>query len=572
MKYKIINEELANQRDILSIEEIVLRNRGIEEPNKYLNLNYKALNSYNLLNNIDKAKDRIIQAMETNQNIVIVVDTDVDGFCSASILYKYLENLYGKRRMNFALHTGKQHGLSKDITIPDGTDLVILPDGGTNDVTECKELFDRGIDIVILDHHQSDINNSYAIIVNPMLDNYPNKNASGTLVVYKLLENIDDDLWLTESDKFQDLVALSILADSMSILEFENKYIVNQGLSKIKNKLFKALIEKQSYSMNGDCSQMNISFYIIPLINALIRSGSQDEKQLLFQAFIESDEYFPYKKRGETEEVQEDIYSRVARLASNAKARQNREIDKGLEIIKKEIYAHNWHENKLLFVNGTGLDSNFGGLVAMKLASEFSKPCILLKENSWKPGTFGGSARNFDGSPIGDLKTFLQDTKMFNFCQGHMGAFGLEINQDKIKKTIAYTNELLKDIDFDKIYKVDFVFSPDEINVYTIKQLDQLKNFFGAGINECLIVIEDIKVNTKDIEIIGANKDTWKIVLNDELILIKFKCQNNDKLIETINNEWGGELINLTIVGKSSINLYNGIVNYQIVVIDYNFK
>ena len=167
--------------------------------------------------------------------------------------------------------------------------------------------------------------------------NYLNKNLCGTGIVYKFLQALDEELWNDYTEDFLDLVSLANIADSMDIKQLETKRLIDKGLSKIRNKLFKALIEKQSYSINNNIIINNIHFYIVPLINGLIRAGDYEEKDLLFRAFIETDEIFKYKPRRkskndpEPEEIDEDIYTRVARLCGNARQRQNNSKDKDVE-------------------------------------------------------------------------------------------------------------------------------------------------------------------------------------------------------------------------------------------------
>ena len=93
--------------------------------------------------------------------------------------------------VNYILHArAKAHGLDDDIVISDDTKLLIIPDAGTNDTEQCKELSENGIDILILDHHESEEKNPYALIVNnQMSDNYFNKDFCGAGVVYKFYKH-----------------------------------------------------------------------------------------------------------------------------------------------------------------------------------------------------------------------------------------------------------------------------------------------------------------------------------------------------------------------------------------------
>jgi len=572
VKYKLINEELNDKRNVISPSEIILLNRGITDPNTYLNLDDTAIYPYSMLGNIDKAVEILIKHVNNKSVIGIVVDPDVDGQCSASILYQYLKEIYDSNNIIYFIHTKKQHGLSLDISISENVNLLLMPDAGSNDVAQAEMLSKRGIDIICLDHHEKEVeSNPFAIIVNPKWDtDYPNWELSGGAVVYKFLQAIDDELWENIADKYLDLVALSLISDGMDLRSYESKRLVDKGLFNIQNKLFTALIEKQNYSIGGIVNIINIQFYITPLINGMIRSSTFEEKEMLFKAFCQMDEEFDYKKRGETETVKEDIYTRVARLSVNCKAKQNREIDKSLETINAEIDKRGWNDNKILFANAGDLDGSYTGLVAMKLASQYSKPCILLRETSWKPGYLGGSGRNCDGSPIVNLKDFILNTGLFSMARGHASAFGIEIEKENIRAAIEKINELLKDVEYEKQYAVDFVLNAEEVTTQFIRQLDELKNHWGNNINESLICVKDICFNSKDLQVMGKEQNSWKFVMNEEdVTAIRFKCSEDDEILNLSNSDWGGVDIKINAIGRLNFSNYGGIITPQFVIVDF---
>ena len=327
MKYKLIKDSLNDENNP---RKTILLNRGVDKWREYLDIDSSYVNSYSLLDNIHEAVMRLIKHLDLKSKIHIIVDPDVDGFCAASMVIRYIKLIRPDIEVTYSLHTLKQHGISEDIIIPDDIDLLIIPDAGSNDVQQCKELSEKGIDIIILDHHICDEKNPYAIVVNNQMCDYPNKNFCGGGIVYKFLQAMDDELWESYADDFLDLVALSNISDVMDMREFETRYYVNAGLNKIRSKVFKALIDKQSYSMKDVVNITSVQFYVTPILNAMIRVGNMDDKDLLFRAFVETDEVFKYKKRGSSEETDEDIYTRAARLCSNAKSRQTKEVKKGV--------------------------------------------------------------------------------------------------------------------------------------------------------------------------------------------------------------------------------------------------
>jgi single-stranded-DNA-specific exonuclease len=589
MNYKLIDNSL---NDIYNPKETVLRNRGIEDVNTYLNLDDSVLIHYSELDNIREAVECLLKHLENDSEVHILVDPDTDGQTSASEMYRYLKLIKPNVKLTYSIHTTKQHGLSYDIKIPEETNLLIIPDAGSNDVNECKNLKEKGIDIIILDHHEMNTDlqpigdgmiinyNPYAIIVNPQNCNYLNKAISGCAVVYKFLQALDEETWNDYADNFLDLVALGLIGDSMNIKEPETKRLIDKGLSKIRSKLFKALIDKQSYSMNNILNINNVQWYIVPLINGLIRAGDYDEKDLLFRAFIETDEVFKYKPRRkskddpEPEEIDEDIYTRVARLCGNARQRQNNTKNKDVEKILGYIEEKGHHNNKIVIVNVTDkLNESLTGLVAMNIASKYHKPCLLLRKVKNKPDYYGGSARNINRSPIKNLKDFLEETGLFEYCQGHQGAFGIEIHKDNISKVIELTNEQLKDIDFTEYYEVDFIIEADDLDISFIKAMNELKDLYGQGISESLVYIKNININKKDINLMGKNSDTIKFTYNDEIVFIKFKANENDEIIKWLNDwENDDDFIVIDVIGKAGLNSFNGILTPQIMMENYEIE
>jgi single-stranded-DNA-specific exonuclease len=563
MNYKLIDNSL---NDVNHVEKTIFYNRGIQDIQAYTNTTDDNLYDFSLLDNIDKAVDCIESHINENDHIHIVVDSDPDGYTSAAILYSYLKRYDSNLNITYSLHTKKQHGISDDIEIPDDTKLLIVPDAGSNDIEQCKKF---GKDIVILDHHLCDKENPYAIIVNNQMCNYPNKQLSGVGVVYKFLQALDDRLWNDFANDYLDLVALGLIADVMNITELENKRLIDKGLNNITNKLFQSLCEKQSYSMGNTITPIGVQFYIVPLINGMIRAGDSDEKELLFQAFIENDQIFKYKKRGEENEIEETIYDRVARLCANAKTRQNRSKDKSLIDVYKSIETHKFNENKIIFGNVTKvLKPELTGMAAIKVAEHYGKPCLLLRQETENKNLYGGSGRNINNSPIEDLKAFLDSLGVFNFVQGHENAFGFQISKENIPKAIELINEKLKSTDMSKVFMVDFLIDVDDLSVSLIRDIDNMKKYYGTGFQEPYIAVENVELFKDQTFIMGKENNTWKSIINDETALLKFKCNEEDKVLAW-KNDSNVDNIKINLVGKASISTYKSILTPQIIIDEY---
>lgn len=576
MKYRLYEN---GTNDTSNVVMEVLKNRGVCDCNEYLNLTDKVVLPYSYLNNMDEAVDLFINHFERKSKIGVLVDEDVDGFCSASEMYLYIKRLDSDYPVNYIMHQrAKAHGLSDDIELPDDIELLIIPDAGTNDVEQCKKLNENGIDILILDHHESEKDNPFALIVNnQMSERYDNKSLCGAGVVYKFLKALDDRLWNEYADDFLDLFALGNISDVMDMRSYETRYLTDLGLKNIQNKFLKALIKAQEYSMNDIVNIHNIQWYITPVINAIIRIGSIEEKELVFRAFIEEDEFFEYKKRATknnpAQTIQESIYDRAARFCKNSKQRQDKLRDKGLEKLSNQAkkFCKNSDETKILLVDATDvLHEGLTGVVAIKMAENFNKPVILLKRHRNERGeeVYGGSARNMNNSPIENLKDVINSTNVIK-GQGHANAFGIvDLPIDKKEEATRILNDILKDVEYDATYLVDYIFDIYEVDVNTIMQLSVFDNIICQGIEEPKIAVENIKLSRSEFEIFGKKEDTISFTYNG-IKYVQFKCKEGNQLYDFLQNAWDdNETVTFNIVGKPSINEYNGIRTPQVIILD----
>ena len=244
----------------------------------------------------------MVQNIAANSDLLVQVDPDVDGFSAAALFINYLNKLfpsYVQNHVSYRLQEGKEHGIIPE-TIPDNIKLVVAPDSSSNSVDECAALAHRGIQVLVLDHHEADIPAKDACIINNQLCEYPNKSLAGVGVVYKFCSYLDELMGTTHSEDLVDLVALGCVADMVSLQEFETAHLVRKGIQNVKNPFFAAMVEKQAFSLKEGLNPFGIAFYIAPYINATIRVGSQSEKTILFESMLDTkaNDLIPSTKRG----------------------------------------------------------------------------------------------------------------------------------------------------------------------------------------------------------------------------------------------------------------------------------
>ena len=579
MKYKLIDNSL---NDICNPICTVIKNRGVADVEQYLHLNESVVQNYNDLHNMDEAVQCFIKHFENKDKILVMPDEDCDGYTSSAMLYLYIESLDPDYPIEYIMHQRpKMHGLKGELDrIPDDIKLFIIADASTNDITECNELINKGVDIIVLDHHDENyqeeseevhdykesINNKAIIVNNQLSPNYKNKNLSGAGIVYRFLQALDEALWEDYADDFIDLCCLGNAADVMDMRSLETRFFVNKGLKNFKNKFLQALVEAQSFSMKGILDIHNITWYISPVINAVTRMGSMEDRELLFRAMIEQDEEFDYqKKNGDI--IKENIYDRAARTAKNIKSKQDRQRDKVFDELKNQVDLN----DKIIFLESKDAQHGLVGLSAVKLADTFKRPTIIVKKiNKDSEIILSGSCRNYDNSPIPDLKDLILQTNAFEFCSGHGNAAGLAIKPENIDKAKNSFAELLKTADFDLPILCDFIIDIDDLTINFIQEIDQGKWIWGPGIKEPVIAIENITIKRSDINVQGKNFDSIAFMINDIKFVI-FKLPETDEFLEWATS-WDGDeedKLEMNVIVEMSINEYNGTYTPQCIIKEY---
>lgn len=344
----------------------------------------------------------------------------------------------------------------------------------------------------------------------------------------------------------------------MEMNNLENRWILTYGLTHIENNFFKTLIDKQSFSLKGELTQIGVAFYIVPLINSIIRLGTLEDKTRLFEAFIKEDIILPSTKRGATPGDTETLSEYMARICVNTKNKQNKVRDKALELLDIQISNNCLDENKIIILNAEDLDipKTMTGLCAMGVVSKYKKPCILGRIN--EKGEMRGSARGVNGSELQDFKGFLDKSKLTLEVAGHANAFGCSLKESNIDKLTEYANKELKDINFNEgFYEVDFDIDGNcSYLPLMVQELIEGSEYWGQGNPEPLIHVNNISLDSSDFSIKGQNTVAFNF---NNIEYIKFK---DDELAELVNSIRGK--VNVNVVGHPQINEWMGRITKQI--------
>lgn len=553
----------------------VLTNRGMTLPQieKYFNTTDEDCIPPSCLDNLREGVECFLKHVGTTDRTLIVVDSDADGYTSSALLINWMYEkwpTYVLQNVTWIIHEGKQHGISDIMDTCREYDFIIIPDAGSNDYAEHKELREAGIDVLVLDHHEADHVSEDAIVINNQLSqDYDNKSLSGVGVVYKFCLAIDERNSENRVDKYLDLVALGLISDMMDLRNIETHHLIEQGLKNITNPYFYSMCQKNSFSIGPTVTPHGVAWFVTPFINAFTRSGSQKEKELVFKAMLNHCAFkkVPSTKRGHKAGEEETIVEQAVRESINVKRRQTIAQDTTLGKLEKSIVDNNMMSNKvLLFLMPIGsINKNLAGLIANQIAAKYQRPtAILIRQDD---GSYEGSARGCDNIGIDNFKDICQETGFVKYAEGHQSAFGLGIESEDIDSFIEATNDALEGMRNEPIYFVDYIFSPTDSMANTILCIDGLKSIWGQNLPEPKVVIKNLKVTSDNVMLLSPTvHPTIKFNLPNGVSAIKFGASEDE-----YNDLVSGDKT-VDILGYCAVNEWQGVRNPQIKIIQYDCK
>ena len=583
MRYQLINKPNEN----FSTIQQILYNRGIAE-NKishYINLSDQDINSFLLLGeeNLKEALSRILHAITLKKKTLIIVDCDCDGYTSAALLINYLYKIFPtwvESYVDWYMHDSKQHGLSDciDFILERQYELILCPDSSSNDYDKHQLLAENNIDVVVLDHHLADHISPNAVIVNNQLSDYPNKELSGVGIVWQFCRYIDSILEVNYADDFLDLVALGNCGDMMSLRSFETRYLITKGFKKqnIKNPFIDYMIDKNSFplskadyvSSNPDmgCTSMGAAFFIVPFVNAITRSGTIEQKNLLFNSMLNHKAFTEVisNKRGHKLGQKEKLILQAIRTVTNVKNRQTRAEDAGLTMLEKMIETNHMLNHKILLflLEPNKIDPEIRGLIANKFMAKYQRPCCLLtKTNRNGKETYEGSMRGYTKTGIDSFKEVLEQCPGVLYVEGHDNAAGLGIEANHVSDFLYKIDQLLEDVSVEPIYRIDYNFNEKENNNQRILDIADMNDYWGQDVDRAYVNI-NFKVTDSNFKVMKSN--TLKFSLPNGLSIIKFNGTE-----EEITRFTTTGYLEVNAICKCNKNQWNGCVYPQLIMQDF---
>ena len=580
MKYIAKNQNYIYVSDS-ELLNLLLVQRGVEDPNALLNLNESMVHDGMLLNNMEYGCQLLAWHINNGSRVHIIVDSDCDGFTAAAHMYQYLTDLGVEA--TYSTHMGKEHGVTPKAIEGYEFDLLIVPDAGTNDVEMCQQLKEQDVDVIILDHHKIEVENPYACVINNQDGYYPNPTLSGVGIVYKFCKEFDKMYGFDFADHYLDLVALGVVGDSMDLRNLETRYLTLKGLGLMgtNNEFIKEIIIEQAFSIGDELTMHGVGWYVAPLINGLIRGGSYEEKIRLFEAlagFKAEVEYKPRKSAKNPNPVVEiqSLQKAMVRVCKSVKGKQDREIKKSVEKVMRKIEEDGIGEDKIIVLDVTDiLGQTLTGLVANKLASQFKRPVVLLRDKKDDETMFGGSCRNYSRFAIDDLQSFLMETGYFDGVKGHSNAAGVSILKENVDGLREHVEEKLEDVTLEDWYHVDYEIPVGRLKEKHVLQVGQWKHLWANTLQEPTFAITEIYLNSDEVKLLGEKKNIIKfdVTRGDNKIAFVKRFASEDLYNQIIHRSsrglaGGTKKLKLTVIGKFTINSFNDRQYPQVEIVD----
>ncbi len=453
-------EELSHSLSIPLPIARVLSNRGfsLEEARIFLDPKIEDLYSPFLLDGVKEAAERVKKAIEKGETILIHGDYDVDGVTSLALLYRNLKKLGAERVIPYIpSRFDEGYGLSEkgiEIAHEKGASLIITVDCGVTAVEEAKLAKERGIDLIITDHHEpgNEIPDAFAVI-NPKLGSYPFPDLAGVGVTFKFLMGLYSIMGQKTTSLYWDLdlVTLGTVADLVPLID-ENRILVKFGLITL-NKSVKAGINalKKVARLNGEIRTWHISFIIAPRLNA---AGRLSHAQKAYKLLVTTDGREAAelaKELNEENKKRQQIESKIYQEA--------RELVEQLNMLDDWVLvlgSPHWHEGVI-------------GIVASKLVEDYYRPTLMISVNG---DTAKGSGRSIPSFHLFDAMRQVED--LFRAFGGHKYAAGFKIDAENIDDLRKRINEVARSM----ISKEDLV---PEVHIDSEVEISEMdEKFFQA--------------------------------------------------------------------------------------------
>ncbi len=488
-----------------------------------------------LMTGMDRAVDRIEEAIQKNEKILIFGDYDVDGVLSVVIMLKALSGLGAEVDYFIPERLKEGYGIKEthlQVAKDKAARLVVSVDCGIKAVAFTEKAKTLGLDVIITDHHLPGDELPQAVaLLNPVLkeSGYPNPGLAGVGVVFKLLQALLEKRGKSAHlPHYAKLVAIGTIADVAS-LRGENRLLVKsglKGLADVSNRGLRSLLEECG-CLDKRVSEGEVGFRIAPRINAAGRMASADDAVRLFLSDDDSES------------------QRLARRLSELNSRRQNEEDKIFSAAERRIREGGLDKRyKMLVLGCETWHRGIIGIVASKLKDTYNRPVLLF---AYEDGKAQGSGRSISELSLIECLDACRD--VFLDYGGHPLAVGCVLPRERMgllrERINRVVDERLRTEDLQRKVRIDSRLSLNEIQASFINVYLRLAPF-GVGNPKPVFLSEGVEVASpprilknkhlkflarqdgRMIEVLGWNRNNWAVEIHQgERLDIVYSLQSS---------------------------------------------
>ncbi|MCU9613985.1 single-stranded-DNA-specific exonuclease RecJ [Caldibacillus lycopersici] len=543
-------DELINELQLAPLVATLLINRGIDTPAKASEFLFPTVDFYDpfILKDMDRCVNRINEAIEKNERIVVYGDYDADGVSSTVVLLKALQEL-GATSVNFYIPNRFTEGYGPNEKAfrhlkNEGYDLIITVDNGISAIHEAQVAKEIGIDLIVTDHHEPGPVLPEAIAVihpNRKDSTYPFKELAGVGVAFK----VATALLGKPPEHLLPYAAIGTIADLVSLHD-ENRLIAKKGLSHLRktNEIGLLALMKLVGIKQTEINEETIGFTLAPRINA---PGRLDSASTVVELFMT-----------ENRELAEQLADEINEINTERQEIVNEMTNKAMEMVAASQAENN---HSVIIVGNEGWHPGVIGIVASRLVEKFYRPVFVFSYDRDK-GLAKGSARSIPGF---NLYENLYDCKdLLPHFGGHKMAAGLTLNLDEVEELHSRLNQLaneqLTEEDFIPVTELDGIFTLEETTLEAIEQM-QLLAPFGMHNPKPKVLIKDVQL--PQLKKVGGDQKHLKVTLSDGVHQLDGIAFDMGSYADHLS-----PVANASIIGELGINEWNNTRKPQIFLKD----
>ena len=413
---------------------------------------------------MDRACERVNEAIINGEKITVYGDYDADGVTATVILYSYLEAMGAEVSYYIPSREGEGYGLNCEAikTLADeGTELIVTVDNGIAAVEEIEFAKSLGLEVVVTDHHMPQGTLPDCIVVDPHREDCESKfkDICGAFVAFKLVAALDGGDYEGAFEQYAELVAIATLADVVPLVS-ENRTIVRLALKKMRdtdNLGLRALMSA-AFSEDSNIDSTSVTFGIVPRINAAGRMGDAKRAAELLLC--------------DDEERAEALAGEICSENNKRKSIETEILDeiKGMFNACPELL-----KGRVVVVCGDGWHHGVLGIVASKLVEITGKPALVLSSDGQSAT---GSGRSVEGFSL--FEAMSSCSSLFDRFGGHSLAVGVTLESGKVdllrKQVNEYAAQMHEYMPQNSVF-ADAVITAGEISLHSVKELSVLEPF-----------------------------------------------------------------------------------------------